>query len=589
MKRYIQKTLSIILGIGVLLGCEDLKFGENFLEKKLSDDVNVDSVFAHKKYADQMLNQFYKSLPDFLGSYSGGPRVDASTLDVFSDVGFIPTLSWLKGTISSSNRLWPYNLWHEGIVGSPFYGIRKAYIYLENVDRVPDMTDEEKTIRKAEAKVVIALHYVQMIRFLGGVPWIDHAYQANETFKLPRMTLEESVNKTVDLLDEAASVLPWHNPSDEEYGHMTAAAAKALKFRLLTFVASPLLNANAPYYEGDAATELLSWYGDYQVERWKRALDAGIEFLTLNQEDGDYYHMENTGNPREDYVNGYFTKGSREVILPTFRWGIYDKKNKAFKQYDQGKGNPRGSYADMFQWKDGTSFDWNNEEHRKYPFFDAKGNPTRDVRLYENLLVNGDKWQKNKPAQVYEGGQQGFGTNSKVGQRTRYGYGFRKFLRNCDDEINNKPYSCPWIRMPEIYLSIAEVMNQLGIATQKDKFNRNAYDYLNLVHERAGLPPVKAEDVPEGEPLLNYLLDERIREFGQEEVRYYDMIRYKKGKEWTTRPLEELKTTKVGKDFNYQVIIHEENRYLWNDYWYLLPFPITEINKKYGLIQNPGW
>ena len=84
MKRYIQKTLSIILGIGVLLGCEDLKFGENFLEKKLSDDVNVDSVFAHKKYADQMLNQFYKSLPDFLGSYSGGPRVDASTLDVFS-------------------------------------------------------------------------------------------------------------------------------------------------------------------------------------------------------------------------------------------------------------------------------------------------------------------------------------------------------------------------------------------------------------------------------------------------------------------------------------------------------------------------
>ena len=23
--------------------------------------------------------------------------------------------------------------------------------------------------------------------------------------------------------------------------------------------------------------------------------------------------------------------------------------------------------------------------------------------------------------------------------------------------------------------------------------------------------------------------------------------------------------------------------------WYLQPFPITEMNKNYGLVQNPGW
>ena len=385
------------------------------------------------------------------------------------------------------------------------------------------------------------------------------------------------------------NVTIWHNPTDEEYGHMTAAAAKALKFRLLIFAASPLFNADKPYCEGEAATQFLTWYGDYQEDRWKRALDAGLEFLTLNSNDGDYYKIQNTGKPREDYVNGYFEKGNREVILPTFRWGIYDKKHKAFKQYDLGKGNPRGSYADMFQWKDGTPFDWNNEEHSANPFFDEKGHPTRDIRLYENLIVNGDIWQKKKPAEVYEGGQQGWGTGSKVGQSTRYGYGFRKFLRNRDDEINSKPYSCPWIRIPEIYLNMAEAMNHLGIATQKDKFNRDAYDYLNMVHQRAGLPAVKKENVPEGESLLNYLLDERAREFGQEEVRYYDMIRYKKGYDWPTRPLEELKTTKEGKKFKYEVVIDEDNSYLWEDHWYLLPFPVNEINKKYGLVQNPGW
>ena len=67
------------------------------------------------------------------------------------------------------------------------------------------------------------------------------------------------------------------------------------------------------------------------------------------------------------------------------------------------------------------------------------------------------------------------------------------------------------------------------------------------------------------------------------------MVRYKKGKEWATRPLEELKTRKNGNEFTYEVIIHNDSKYMWRDYWYLLPFPTNEINKKFGLIQNPGW
>lgn len=155
--------------------------------------------------------------------------------------------------------------------------------------------------------------------------------------------------------------------------------------------------------------------------------------------------------------------------------------------------------------------------------------------------------------------------------------------------MNKKPYSCPLIRMPEIYLYMAEVMNQLGQASVKDEFGRDAYDYLNLVHERAGLPSVTVAEVPSGESLLEYLLDERAREFGQEDIRYHDMRRYRKGAEWATRPLEELVTTKIGdNEFNYQVNVREE-KYLWYDHWYLIPFPVSEINKKYGLIQNPGW
>lgn len=590
----IKKIISLGLLAGVIVGCEDLKFGTNFLEKPVSDEVSIDTVFSQKRYADQALNQFYKSLPDYTPSLSGY-HYGAFILDVYSDLGYTTRLSWVNGAITSSSggSNFPYQLSNKEVTGDPTYGIRKAYIYIENVDKVPDMSDEEKRRRKAEAKVVIGYHYMDMIRYYGAVPWIDHAYGADEVFEFPRMPLEEVVAKTVELLDEAAKDLPWYT-TDAEYGHMTAAVAKAIKFRLLMFVASPLFNNETPYYEGEAATGHLSWYGDYQESRWRAALEAGREFFRLNAQNGNYYRVENTGNPREDYINGYFTKGNREVIMASFRWATYVKGNKGFRMFDQGYGMPRANHADMFLWKDGNKFSWDevndeNSEHYKQPFFDAAGNPTRDIRLYETLVVNEDKY-KGRKAEVYRGGREGYGTGAAEGMKFQFGYGFRKFIRDKDNEMNNKPYSCPLIRMPEMHLYMAEVMNQLNMASTKDsESGMDAYDHLNIVHERAGLPAVTAAEVPAGNDLLNYLLDERAREFGQEDIRNHDMRRYRKGAEWATRPLEELVTTKgENNEFDYQVNVRQE-KYLWYDHWYLLPFPVSEINKKYGLIQNPGW
>ena len=599
----IVMKIRILLSLGLLatlaVGCEDLKFGDDFLEKPNSDEVPIDTVFASKKYADQAMNQFYKSLGDFLPTLNGchpGGRI----LDTYTDLGYTTYAPWASGALSaaSSTGSFPFQLAHKEVIGDPTYGIRKSYVYIENVDRVPDMSDDEKRIRKAEAKVVIGYHYVQMIRFYGGMPWIERAYTADDMFQFPRMTLEETVDKTVALLDEAAADLPW-NTSADEYGHMTAAAAKALKFRLLLFVASPLFNNTEAYYDGQASAERLTWYGDYQESRWTAALEAGREFLRMNKSNSDYYRIETTdADPRTNYINGYFTKGNQEVIMPSFRWGVYGTGGtKPFRMYQSGYGAPRGNYADMFQWKeDGSDFDWDNPEHRANPFFDAKGKPTRDIRLYENLVVNGDKWEGRK-AEVFIGGREGFGTGSSVGQKCQYGYGFRKFIRDANNnkegtknnECYNKPYSCPLIRMPEIYLGVAEVLNQLGQAGTADEFGMTAYDYLNLVHTRAGLPPVTDSEVSQGDALLDYLLDERAREFGQEDMRYFDMIRHKKGAEWAARPMETLETTKVGKNFEYKVSVREDIKYYWNEYWYLLPFPVTEINMKYGLIQNPGW
>ena len=66
--RVISKILFTGALVGVLVSCEDLKFGNAFLEKPVSDEMSIDEVFSSKQYADQALNQFYKSLQDYLPS-----------------------------------------------------------------------------------------------------------------------------------------------------------------------------------------------------------------------------------------------------------------------------------------------------------------------------------------------------------------------------------------------------------------------------------------------------------------------------------------------------------------------------------------
>ncbi|GAE20830.1 hypothetical protein JCM10003_209 [Bacteroides pyogenes JCM 10003] len=175
MKNY-QKyigCLSLLL-CGVLAGCEDIKFGEKFLDKPLSNELNIDSVFNKKVYAEQALAEVYHSLPDFLPMQG---RMGYGVLEILTDLA-----DWTKkgapkfytGTVDGTSVFLehlPYRLDVDGrTVGvGPVYGIRRAYVYLENVDRVPDMTAEEKAVGKAEAKVLIAYHYTQMLRYYGGM------------------------------------------------------------------------------------------------------------------------------------------------------------------------------------------------------------------------------------------------------------------------------------------------------------------------------------------------------------------------------------------------------------------------------------
>ncbi|WP_216629108.1 RagB/SusD family nutrient uptake outer membrane protein [Sphingobacterium lumbrici] len=577
------------------VGCDDLKFGNSFLDKPLGTDNTIDTVFSNRKYAEQALAEAYHSLPDYLPQDG---RLGWSTLETLTDLGDNvkdgSSGGYYTGQVTSSSgtglpiRLTPGG--DESAYTGPIYGIRKAWIFIENIDRVIDMTIEEKNIRKAEAKMIIAYHYAQMLRYYGGMPWIGHAYKPDDDFLFERMSVAETVDKILQLTGEAAQVLPW-NTSAADAGRMTAAAALGLNARVLLFVASPLFNSAQPFLSGEASSAHYTWYGDYQVSRWQAALDAGLNFLRENNKNGNFYHLVNTGNPREDFVSGYFNRHTGETLISSHRWALCTSE-KAIQQIKFGISNPTGNYADMFEWRDGAPFDWNNPIHKANPFFDQDGKPTRDIRMYETLMVNGDKFQ-GRPLEGYTGGREGWNSIAPNFQKNAYnGYGMRKFQRDLASERNGKPYQCPLLRMPELYLSIAEAMNELGKAAVKDEFGRDAYDYVNLVRNRAGMPSLDQSIVVGQEHLREAILHERAIEFGFEEVRFFDINRWKRY-DLLNVNYHRLETTKtVSGEFTYEFKPLSRSRTWierWEDKYYLVPLPQAEINKKYGLVQNPGW
>ena len=126
-----------------------------------------------------------------------------------------------------------------------------------------------------------------------------------------------------------------------------------------------------------------------------------------------------------------------------------------------------------------------------------------------------------------------------------------------------------------------------------------------------GLPGLKesnpGKDFNNKDVMIKELLRERACELGFEDTRFFDMIRYKLKADFE-KTLHGLRIYRVdGKDeewseekgaypreFTYEVFpLANSTRYWWtagfDPKWYLSAFPIAEVNKGYGLTQNPGW
>ncbi len=630
--------------------CSDLKFGNDFLEKAPGADMTLEQIFSSKLYAERELIGAYASLRTCLtvhsnnGNYefqNGGNKIGWDNLDTMTDL-MQSHCTW--GGVIKTYYAGTYNAEAENEGSGKFgflpdqegawTGIRRAWIFINNVDRVPDMTDEEKKVRKGEARMIIALQMHEMLRHFGGVPILDdYATPENEmTADYSRKTVRQCVDFIVNMCEQAAKELPW-TVADADNGRMTAAGALALKARVLQLAARPLFNASTPYLQAQEPTAankasvkedpgLMTWLGSYKQENWQAVADACEDFFKKNTENGDAYRMvmpqtNDAEGYRQAFSTCYADRESPEIIIHTGR-AIPTYSNTYHRFYfgltDQGQAG-RGygggcvtlNFVDMFTAADGTPSDyrkWLSDHGHDGTVYN---NPFtgKDPRLYETVLIAGDRYRTRCAETWIDGLEHGSSANPKCAT----GFIIRKFLWDYNDEFLNKATNSAYIRLPELYLMYAEALNELGRSEE-------ALSWLNKTRTRVGLPEMtlpNAAKLHSGQALPDYpecslqgdkylreeILDERAREFCFEEVRWFDIAFWKR-EDLMRKLLYGIQITRKSGSFEegnlvltYSDPSKMDQGRIWQDKfspkWFLSAFPSDEINKGYGLVQNPGW
>ena len=609
-----MKKITLILAMLAVIfstfSCYDLKFGDEFMgEQPESSGATLDTMFSSYANAERVLNKAYTYLPYGIPT-SVDSKMGNNTIEALTDlhrsfrnnVGDGPVNLYYSGvldaTTESGNQTY---LFGYGRGGRQYSAIRYAWIYLENCDRIPDVSPDVLAERKAEAKMIIAISYAEMLRYVGGVPLLKRSINVNDEMVFPRNTFSETVDYIVQLLDEAIPDLKWSWDTNND-GRMTSAGAMALKLRVLLFAASPTFNSNEPFHpEADE----YSCYMNYDASRWDRALQAGKDFFDALEDNG-YYALITKDDPsvtgttehdryRHAFRKAYYERGGTEVLISSRAAG-YDVSAYSGFMGERYWVGPTLNYANMFPWADGSEFipdpddpsgfDWANP--RKQPFFTPDGNtpgtPTRDPRLYETIAVPGDIYINGTVAPLHTNAD-GYDANSS-------GFQQMKFLLQRNTDRDGVPIQWSYILLAEVMLSYAEAINEC-----KNGPDKTAYEMVNAVRGRVGLSELSGLSKDQ---FREALLKERACELGFEEVRWFDLVRYGREKDFR-KQLYGLRSTGIASvdgnvnasptEFSFEPYPLSDRYWVntWDTKWYLAPIPQSELNKNYGMTQNPGW
>lgn len=505
--RIILCTMAFTL---VFLSCDN-----DLLNKTNPNNLTTDSYYKTDEDLAKALNGVYALLQsNGLGGREWFFLQDLRSDDVQTGGGQLetPRNQILIGSHAPSNP----------VLSSVFQNLYRL-IHRANalITNAPTATTKDQSLKDryvAEARVLRAWAYHQLLEFWGGVPlYTTYAIALDET--KPRASGQEVSDFLISELSAVTASLP-ESYSGNDLGRVTKGAAHTLLAKI--YLAK----------------------GDYTNA--KQQLEA-VKTIGYNLTDNyfDNFTEENEYNEESIWEISYTSSGN-------YNW--------------DGDGNDYGPNESWIRSQEYSAIGWRNLIPSDGLLAEFENN---DPRLNDNFYFTGDSY--GDPAQLKtltDGDQRGNnviyqGVPQKVSWK-KYSVMYKLDPGGYYDKIgiNYRMY-----RYSDVLLMLAECENEVGSPAL-------AIDYLNEVRNR---PSVNMPDYPTAEYPVNSkseifraIVHERRVELAGEEVRNFDILRWRKNRQLASEPISYFQA---------------------NKYEYL-PIPQDEINNN-PLVppssQNPGY
>lgn len=550
----IKKICTILITSATLTGC-------NFLDFDESQGMTKEEAYAYFDNVTRMVSGVYRSVPSDYGKINDALRESATDNAVYT---------W------NNNSVWNVysNAWSSINLVDDRWGELYQVIYdansllenysEENLKRYEWDKDYKDNIKKVraymkEVEVLRAFYHFELAKRYGNVPLLTRTYaltEINHVEKTSFTDVIEYVNGEIERLVPDLKIS--QSELFGETGHVTKGIALAIRSRALLYAASPLFAG-----EGDTSA------------KWEAAAKAAYDVIKL----GCYSLESIKDDPLYKKEGGNLVLNSKQLI-----WEVRGTDNDTFEARNlpiglegaKGGNTPTQNLVDEFDFLDGTPFDWNNPLHVAKMYYDKDGNPTRDPRLYCNVICDGMSYM-NKVIEPLEGGKNGL----PIEGATMTGYYLKKLMNETVslDPVKpvKKPHHYPTYRYAEILLNYAEALNEWQGPAYKYN-EKSALDALNEVRKAAGMPAYSVTNKDEFRKLVR---KERRIELAFEDHRFWDIRRWKEG-----NVVEKIYGVKKQNNTYRKELV--QNR-VWDDKMYLYPIPQKETFVNDNLTQNPGW
>ena len=639
MKKYL---LSILCGLFLIPGC-------NYLDMVPEKDIEtIESVFEQRTKVEKWWTGLYSDLTTLIESssknlaFTGSDEFTPSAV-LYNTTHLIPGFLVANGQQMSQE---PYgNIWL-----NMYQLIRRANVFIENVDNTYNMTKEDKAWWKADVKAFKAYIYFELLRTYGPICLIPQNMPVDlevEDYQLPRLPVDTCFKEIVRLLDEAEPDIPMHSQRNSFYGFsFTKEAVAALRARALVYAASPLFNGNIFYANFKNKNGELLFNSKYDREKWRLAAEAAdkaaeicsqgdrelpprgddkkttllnymsdVEQSTYSMFSNKEYLLEWKGGMTSIYIYILPRLEGDPNHFEALAFGCLSPSMKMVEMYYTENGLP--ITADAY-WNHGNRYKLGSESNLAYEGVVPLNTDVvnlhlrREPRFYASIAGDRMYWQRgintlnqdnNLLVQAYKG-EKPWGTQKDVIVSNDYqnisGYWLKKYLyswiptKNYFQGITNETMAV--IRLAEVYLMQAEAWNEY-LESPDDR----VYKPLDKVRVRAGILPVQEAwksyslnpgKVDTREGMRDIIQQEYNIEFAFEGHRYWNIRR------WMTAQQE-----MNGKAYGWNILGTTAGTFYNNENGpievgrsykfiaprdYFTPFKAEEILIS-GMVQNPGW